>query len=608
MYRLKVILALVACLVLSAACGGGGAPEDGGHPNGPVTVSEQAVLGGVTPVDDRIAQALDGLTLPRPELLPGLPGKGVTERRASAAETSNRNGADYYSTMKSDNATVDGTRLHLDAAGSGLSWAVFQFPIGAGSNLNKLTVHASNGNFTGSKPGYWIGLADYSAGVWRPIALMSSTDSPYVRTFDISSSAFLSAGNNLYVFILTHDGQAVDIDSLSLDYETVVWQHVEFGGGANNAGWTPALAFVKNAGALMILYADYNSRTARYGVWDMAGDFAQPASWAFMDVDGFNPLDTDIAGSMCKWLDLTQDPATGYPRVSMVYEGTSGGSTDSLIGLSVYITTPSKRFLNYRLGNGVYGGGYTSVDCDPVDGAYVVAHYVSNEGWTPPDDMNLRIFQINDPSNPKDDEDVHLIKNFSNEKFQIPCYFPHVRCLGDQHYAIATNGSIFNFIISGNNWNVLSYNDGEEHTEFGSVAVNSIESFWGYSNSRLSGGNSVLRFIEDLENPGAPVYDIDTASAGGWIGASQLAYKPDGKPGIAYTKRTGSGVDVKLAEYDGAAWSIATVSTVPCQPADMNDREAVLVDLDYDILGEPAVIWNQVNGTSSVAHVALRQN
>ena len=303
---------------------------------------------------------------------------------------------------------------------------------------------------------------------------------------------------------------------------------------------------------------------------------------------------------------MTQDPTTGYPRVSLMYDGASGGDTDTIIGLSVYVKGATALFLNYRLGNstGMYvnGGGYTSVDRNPVNGAYVVAHYVDNEGWAPLDDMHLRVFQLNDPNNPGDDEPITVTKSFRT-LLGVPCYYPHVRCLPDQNYAISVNGGYMFKLLSGS---YLDYNVDAESNALGSVADSGQAKGWGYCYVKQSSGNTILRFVEDLENPGAPLHDVDTVPTGGWLGTSQLAYTPDGDPGIAYTKYTGSGIEVKLAEYDGAQWSIETVSTTPCTPVDTADREAVLVDLDYSIAGQPALIWNQVNGASCKAHVALR--
>ncbi len=604
-------IAIVMCIVLGA-CGGGGASAPSDSPNALTTVMEQAVLGGVTPVNERIAQALEPAPAPAVDVLPPLPGVGITERRASEAQQAALDGADYCSGMKSDNAVVEGTSLHITAEAGSLGWAVYQIPLEPGATLTKLTIAASNGNFSGFTPGYWVGFANYSTATWSDFVQKHSTETPFVKSFNLATAEYLSPFNNLYIAVLT-DGQEFTIDSVALEYDLASWQHIEFAEGASNAGWTPALAYTHGAGSLMVVYADYNTGKARYGVWDPLGDFATASSWAFMDVDPLREPGGedafDVSNATCKWLDLTQDPVSGEPRISLVYDGAvsqTGGDTDSVVGLSVYVKGATALFLNYWLGSGVYGGGYTSVDYDTVDDAYAVAHYVANEGWAPPDDINLRIFHVNDPKQTADDYLEPVIKSFSNLYFNTTCYYPHMRCLGSKHYAFCTNGNIYGFSVDGSNWDSLLYNDGEEHTTFGSVAINKSESFWGYTTVRTSSGNSILRFVEDLENPSAPIHDVDTATGSGWIGATQLAYKSDGNPGIAYTKYTGSGVEVKLAEYDGSQWTIETVSTVPCQPSDTSDREAVLVDLDYNILDSPALIWNQINGASCVAHVATR--
>ena len=596
-------IAIAVCVVLSACGGQANAPKDTSSPL--VVSSEKAVLGGVTPVDERIALALETPVPPAMDALPQLPSVIMPERQASATLSSNRNGADYYSDLKSTNATVEGTSLHLLAASGELSWAIYQFAVDPGAALTKLTVNASDGNFTGDWPGYWVGLADFMKGSWSGFSQMHTTVSPFVKTYpNLAVADYLSPNNYIYIAVLV-DSQEVTIDSLSLEYELAAWQHIEFGEGANNAGWTPALAYVTGTSALMAVYSDFDTGKARYGVWDGTSDMTEPVSWAFMDVDPLRTDTPDVLGSTCKWLDMTQDPATGYPRVSFIYEGVPGGNEDSIIGFSVYVKGGNNQtlFLNYRMGNPVYGGGYTSIDRDPVDGAYVVAHYVSNEGSAPPDDMHLRVFQINDPNKDDDDESIDVTKNFF-QLFGIPCYFPHVRCLPDGSNLFSVNGGN---IYALNTEGYLEYNLDQDSNALGSVAYSPDNSWWGFTYAKQSGSQTLLRFIEDLDNPSAPVHDVDTMNGTNWIGASQLAYQPDGNPAIAYTRFDGSGVDVMLAEYDGAQWNLETVSTTPCLPADTTDRESVLVDLDYNLNGEPALIWNQVNGASCVAHIAQRQ-
>lgn len=606
----RLIWITIAMCALLSACGGGTNVEDPKDTSSPLlTETEQAVLGGVTPVDERISQALDPNIAPEADILPALPGVELSERSVSEAHNASLNGADYYSGMKSANAVVEGTGLNITAEAGALGWAVYQIALEPGAKLTKLTIQASDGDFPAYTPGYWVGFANYSSGMWSDFAQKNTTASPYVKTLNLATADYLSPNNNLYIAILTDGqatGQSFTIDSLSLDYDLADWEHIEFGESFDNAGWTPALAFTHGAGSLMIVYSDYATGYARYGVWDPAGDFSTRSSWAFMDVDPLRTDTPDVAGSTCKWLDMTQDPTTGYPRISLIYDGVTGGDSETIIGLSVYVKGATALFLNYRLGStsGMYinGGGYTSVDRDPVDGSFVVAHYVSNDGWAPPDDMHLRVFQLNEPNNYEDDEPIIVTKNFAT-LFGIPCYNPHVRCMPDQSYVFSINGG-YMYQYYGDTY--TDYLADSNSNALGSVADSGQTKGWGFAYAKQSGTQTILRFVEDLENVSAPIHDVDTVSSSNWIGASQLAYKSDGNPGIAYTVFNGSGIDVRLAEYDGSAWTIETVSTTPCTPADTTDREAVLVDLDYNIEDTPAVIWNQVNGTTCVAHVARR--
>jgi hypothetical protein len=94
--------------------------------------------------------------------------------------------------------------------------------------------------------------------------------------------------------------------------------------------------------------------------------------------------------------------------------------------------------------------------------------------------------------------------------------------------------------------------------------------------------------------------------AGGWIGANQLAYAPDGTPGIVFTECDGESVFVRYATLVDSSWVIETVSEDPSTPTDLTNMLLVIPDLAYDSTGLPAVCYNHVAGAASSLRFAIR--
>jgi hypothetical protein len=101
------------------------------------------------------------------------------------------------------------------------------------------------------------------------------------------------------------------------------------------------------------------------------------------------------------------------------------------------------------------------------------------------------------------------------------------------------------------------------------------------------------------------VSSLPTPVDGTHIGrSSQVAFAPDGTPGIAYTEQDNGEVFIRYAYMVGEAWAIETVSNDPSTPDATNPL--LLVDLAYDSTGTAALCYNHIVGTTSTMRVAFR--
>ncbi len=126
-------------------------------------------------------------------------------RHASA--TSVVNGADYDAA--GDGATVAGTALMLSGAGLDYSWARYAFSVPAGEFVRSLSLDVQDVSSE-----YWVGLSNYTRGVWEWHGPYNVSDSPVLHQ---PRTDYVSPGGVFYWVVLSVRGH-----DLQLNTSTVV--------------------------------------------------------------------------------------------------------------------------------------------------------------------------------------------------------------------------------------------------------------------------------------------------------------------------------------------------------------------------------------------------
>ncbi len=161
--------------------------------------------------------ALARLFAARDSGLPGLPGleSSLPQRGTSAVGREWQDGVDYLS--KAPNAVETSTSLSLFTGAGQHNWAVYQLAdVNGPLGFNKLTVETSNVNFAGSSPGFFVGLANYATGRWQ--VLDRSESETYSKSL-ASHADYLSPLGSVFLFVLTHDGNGVQLDRVGFDVD-----------------------------------------------------------------------------------------------------------------------------------------------------------------------------------------------------------------------------------------------------------------------------------------------------------------------------------------------------------------------------------------------------
>lgn len=534
-------------------------------------------------------------------MLPRLPKYVGAARTAAEVVEYERLGSDTYA--RGGSAKDYFNSLELSAPGNGVAWAVYKIGVFDAEGV-QTTIHVETaaGYFpSGPHPGYWVGLANYSRLAWETKAL--TTDADYSRAFPVAST-YLNGGN-LYVFVLIADGQSMLVDRVRVEMKYSDWDEVAID-TSGNVGWTPAIDFTITDNPLVV-YSDYDTGRPQWAVGDRSkpNGILDPGSWIISDIDS----QPEGIGT---WLDVVVDPATGMPRVSMCYTGINSGVEDnSLVGMSVLFQAgESLSWLNYTLGGSVDGAVSTSIDVHPDTGAYGIANSAANTyNGEPAYDMQYRVFQINDPANYEDDEEVSLTRNFGKYFFGKYFLFPHLRYRPTGGNATAcVNGGYMIYEESLGSW--IALYDVSNTSSQGSIAYNPVTSTLGQSYATVDEGQEYedLTYVEynaDFLAFSETVYHLPTPLDGTHIGrSSQVEFMPDGTPGIAYTEQDNGEVYIRYAYMVGEAWAIETVSNDPSTPSATNPL--LLVDLAYDSAGMAAICYNHIVGTTSTMRVAFR--
>lgn len=148
--------------------------------------------------------------------LPGLPDDGAAGRRGvSDVGREWQDGSAFF--LKAANAVVSATSLSMFTGASQRNWAIYQLSDVSGAlGFERIEVECSNTNFAGDLPGYYVGIANYSTGRWE--VLEHSETANYGRNFT-SFADYLSTASNLYIFVMVHDGNGLQLDRVGFDVD-----------------------------------------------------------------------------------------------------------------------------------------------------------------------------------------------------------------------------------------------------------------------------------------------------------------------------------------------------------------------------------------------------
>jgi hypothetical protein len=215
----------------------------------------------------------------------------------------------------------------------------------------------------------------------------------------------------------------------------------------------------------------------------------------------------------------------------------------------------------------------------------------------------------------------------TSSSFGADQFFPHLRFSPSaQHTRAVANGALLysNTAAPSSDTPVWQYvNETSSPGQWGSLAYNSapVGPRYGMTYSKDIGANHVLFYnAYDSEGAEADVQEVATLPKTGGAeyiaGTSQLAYTYEGKPLIAYTERTGSSVEVKLARQEGTGqWVSEVVSAAPSGPG--GTPQDVQVDLavepfdyfpDFARLNRVFVTWRHISsGSNGAMKVAYRE-
>jgi hypothetical protein len=569
---------------------------------------ESATLHNTTPVSAKAARALSALKTPPVDSLPELPFGDQRVRVASVAQTITIDGNNSFA-AGGGALNLGNTKLLSGTPGT-TSWAIYRVPsLPGAAQLQQLNVVVSNGAFTGSAPGYWIGLANFADNTWK---VLNRTQDDYQAL--LSGSDFISGAGNLYVFVLVVEAQSVVIDNVALTYDIDNdngWTEVELESGADN-GWTPAVA-VDTYGSPWIVWTNHATGLARWAWGNRTLDLSNPAAWVIETVDSAPVGKT-------QYTDLTIDPATDFPVASLNYVEQSADAQNSQAGMSVFVIGPQSQqmWLNFSFGK-MDGAKDTSIDFDPVSGFFGMATCASNANSPGLDfDMYVRYIDLGDLANPGD----NMVKVSSG--FGEDMLYPHLRFNPEQQVTrVMARGSelLVNEVHpSSDTPSWFQFNEVTDPGSFGSLAYNQTATGprFGTTYSKTVGNAHTLfytPYADEGDEPESEIVDsIPSVGLGEWLGGtSQLAYTWDGRPLIAYTVKDANGaVTVKLAQR-GAQWTSETVST------DMSEAGATPQAIQVDLAVEPAeyfsgfertnyawVVWNDLAGSLGSVRAAFK--
>ena len=610
--------ALALCCWAAVSCGGNRSAGDTAQalpaprllPTRAATVNHRtdnavAVPGPVA--DPRLLRLL--LAAPAPPLtsLPELPALDTLGKLTSATVDSWQNGT--AASSQSAGALAQGTALVLPASASGVEWAIFRFSgIVSAFQLQQLKLDTTGGQFSGTAPGYWVAVANYTKQNWEVLgrSALASYSAPLG-----GAAAYLSPNNATYVAVLITGGQSVTVNRAGLTLNSSPWQSITLAAG--QSGLTPCIDFTAGNNPA-VAWADSSTGHGYFAVCDRTTGFGTLSSWSV------SPFEEDPAGAsvlnsgdptspnaQVQWLDLIIDPGAQLPRISCLYTGLLGTNGNTRLGCTALGSDlqGNPQWWNWRMAfsDGAY---YTSIARNALDASYAIVYTAGNQIRTTrnPNDMEYRtVFWQDAAKGLISTTQGDLIYGFGDNWIN-----PHMKFspAGKSTVVVAGGYAFQNTSADLSQWGAF-YNESFS-LSLGSLAYAPAGTPGMTFCSTGDPGQQEASYVGFNAGLTGPKLTADIVALSGNSNAiaecSQLAYQSDGTPCIAYTYRTAQGIDIKYAFLTGGTWTVETVSAAPGTPA--NATDPVFLDLAVDAHNVPAVCWTQRTGTSTAMLVALR--
>jgi len=536
--------------------------------------------------------------------LPGLTALDQLAKMTAATVDNWQDGSAAFT--KSAGASVQGTTLTLQSGASGTEWAVFKFTgIQSAAQLQQLKLDSAAGQFSGAAAGYWVAVANYTKQHWD--VLGRSSTASYSAPLS-GAGAYLSPNNACYIAVLITDGQAVTINRAGLTLDTSPWQRITLTPVGGLAGQTPCIDFTAGNNPA-VAWADDFDHHGYFAICDRSTGFGTLSSWSVSQFET-NPASVTTTPSLnakVQWLDLLIDPGVQLPRISLLYTGVDGANNTVLGCTALGTSGINVQWWNWRMASSD-GSYYTSIARNASDASYAIVYTAANTNKHVTDptrylnDMEYRSIVWTDPvaAGQIDSTKGALYYGFGQDWRN-----PHLRISAGKSTVVIDGDYAYQEQADLTMWSKFY---GETTSlELGSLAFSpagtpgmsfSYTGTTGQQELAYVGFNANLTGARDK----ADTQTTDASSAIAEV--SQLAYKSDGTPCIAYTYRTAQGIEIRYAFLSGATWTIETVSSTNGSPS--NPTAPVYLDLALDANNVAAVCWTQWNGVSSAMVVALR--
>jgi hypothetical protein len=530
--------------------------------------------------------------------LPALPQLDHAAKGASALVDNWQDGS--LANAKSSGATVAGTSLHLPASASGTEWAIYRFPgIAAASQLQTLKLDTTGGSFSGEAPGYWVAVANYTTQHWQ--LLGRSSAATYTAPLD-GSPAYLSPNGACYLAVLITGSQSVTVARAGLAINDSLWKTITLATG--KAGLTPCIDFTQGNNPA-VAWADAADGHGYFAICDRSSGFDTLSSWSISPFET-NPQSATTPASpnaRVQWLDLLIDPGVQLPRISLLYTGLDGTLNTCLGCTALGSDGSAVQWWNWRMAKSD-GSFYTSIARNASDASYAIAYTAANTTRTAnqSNDMEYRTIVWSDATKGQiSSTEGQLYWGFGQNWLS-----PHLRISTSGKSTIVIDGG-FAYQEQADLIHWQRFYDQADSLDFGSLALAPDQTpgmAFGYTGQAGQQQLAYVNFDGSFNGPLVAADQLSTGASNAIAETSQLAYQADGTPCIAYSYRTGQGIEIRYAVLNGANWTTETVSETNGLPS--TPTTPAYLDLAVDSNKVAAVCWTQWSGANSSMVAALR--